>query len=95
MVKVEIVKATQEHIDYMKPRLRESEVKYCWAMAHMSAEEGLQNSFDRSSLCWTALVNGCPTLCWGISGRTILRSSCGRPWLAATNDISKIGFRFG
>jgi len=93
-VEIKIVDATQEYVDDLKGRLRKADIEECWAMAHMDADAGLQLSYDASVLSWIALVNDRPTLCWGVSGNSILRGPCGVPWLLGTDDIHKIGFRF-
>lgn len=92
MAKVNFISATQEHIDTMKGWLRESDEKACWATAHYTADEGLQDSFDKATLCWVALVDDVPVFCCGVSRLTML-STLGVPWLLATDDICKVGFR--
>lgn len=86
------VKATQEHIDALKGRLRDSDKNTCWVLSHCTAEEGLQVSFDTSVLCWVALVYGVPVACCGVSRLTML-SARGVPWLLATDDICKVGLK--
>ena len=92
MVKVKFIKATQEHIDILKGRLRESDEISCWAKNHHTANEGLQYSFERSTLCWVALLDGTPVMCCGV-GRMTMLSTVGIPWLFATDDICKLGFK--
>lgn len=92
MAKINFVNATQEHIDVMKGRLRGSDEEACWATAHLTADEGLQRSFDSSVLCWVALVDTIPVACCGISRRTML-STRGTPWFLATEDLCKVGFK--
>ena len=90
MEKIRFVKATQEHIDALKGRLRDSDTKACWATSRLTANEGLQYSFDISTLCWVALVDDVPVACCGVGRRTML-STQGVPWLMATDDIRKVG----
>lgn len=90
--KIEVVEATQDLIDAMKGRLRQEDKDECWAMAHIGVDEGLQYSFKKAALCWVALVDDVPIICWGVSTTTML-SDYGIPWLLGTDDIEKIGFR--
>lgn len=91
-VNVEFVTATQEYIDGMKGRLRDSDERSCWSGAHITADDGLQRVFDRAVLCWVALVDGVPSVCWGVS-RVTMVSVHGFVWLFSTDDIVKIGIR--
>ena len=92
MAEVRVEEATQEHVDAMIGRLRKADEEECWASAHITADEGLQRSFNNSRLCWTAFVDDVPTLCFGV-GAVSLLSDVGRPWLLGTDDIAKIGLR--
>ena len=92
MVGVKFIKATQEHIDALKGQLRDSDEETCWVTAHFTANEGLQYSFDRSALCWVALIDDAPVFCCGV-GRMTMLSTVGVPWLFATDDICKLGFK--
>lgn len=88
-----IVVATQEHIDEIKGRLRESDKRELWDSIRMGPEEGLQFAFDSSQFCWAATVNDRPVLCFG-AARLNLLSSVGSPWMLATDGIKDVRREF-
>lgn len=90
---VEVVDATQYFIDQLKGRLRKDDEIECWAMAHISADDGLQRSFDSALHCWVVLLGGVPILAFGV-GRPTLLGGVGRPWLLATDDMMKVKRQF-
>lgn len=88
MGKVKVVPATQELIDQLKGRLREADEREAWAMAQVSADIGMQLSYDRALLCWVALLDDVPFLVFGVSRKSLL-SDTGTPWMLATDQITE------
>lgn len=53
--------------------------------------EGLERSFEASSLCWTILVEGKPAGMFGCSGD---EGGTGYAWLTTAPDVAKVRLRF-
>lgn len=84
-----VIMATQEHVDFLKTRLRESDVREIDAALGMSGADGLQQAFDASPMCWTGLCDAEPVLIFGIGTSEL--NKAGIPWLLASDDMSKVG----
>ena len=87
------VQATQEHIDFLIGKLRDTDDKECWAAIRKTADQNLQLGFDRSSLCWAILKGEEPIGCFGVAPTSLL-SNKGVPWLLATPELEKISYNF-
>lgn len=83
---VEVVPAVIDHIEYLKPRLRQADRDEVYAMAGRSAEKGLEEGFIRSEICWTGLWQGEPVACFGVRRVDFLTGS-GIPWLLGSDLI--------
>lgn len=81
--------ATQEHIGFLKPRLRESDIRECEASLGISGSEGLQRSFNTSAFCWTGFYGKEPVLIFGVGALNLL-SDYGAPWMLASDEIRKV-----
>ena len=84
--RVNVVPTLQSHVDQMQGHLRKADRDECWALAHVSAKEGLKCSFNDSALCWTGLYKGKPCICFGVAPMVRL-SKKGQPWLLGTEEI--------
>lgn len=84
-----VIMATQGHVDFLKTRLRESDVREIDAALGISGADGLQQAFDASPMCWTGLCDGEPVLIFGIG--TSEYKTQGVPWLLASDGMSKVG----
>lgn len=88
MAKVRVVPATEEHVDFLKGRLRQSDIDECEASVGMGPDEALVYSFSVSQRAWTALVGDKPILMFGVAAWSLV-SKVGAPWLLGTDDIEK------
>jgi len=93
-IDTEVVEATQELIDKLKGRLRHEDEQECWAMAHVSADEGLQQSFESAHKCWVALWKGEPILAFGVGAGASLLRFRGTPWLLGTEKMKEVKVAF-
>lgn len=91
--KIEVMEASQQLIDKMKPNLRQADAIECWATSHTPVPEALQKGFEDSLMCWVVLVDDFPVACFGVCARSSLRIT-GTPWMLATDKIEKIEYRF-
>ena len=61
-----VVATTQKDVDFLGPRLRDSDIREIDAALGISGVKGLQMSFDVSPFCWTGLCEEEPVLIFGI-----------------------------
>ena len=85
--KTEVVIATQEHVDFLGPRLRESDIEECAAALGIPGDEGMQMSYDVSPQCWTGLGATVPVLMFGVGYNG---GEWGFPWMLASDDIKEV-----
>lgn len=85
--KTEVVKATQEHVDFLKTRLRDGDNQECDAALGIPGAEGMQMSYDTSPHCWTGLCDDVPVLMFGVGDNG---GEWGFPWMLASDDIKKV-----
>jgi len=86
MAKIEIVAATQEYIDALKPRLRATDARECEAV-NQTAAQALQWSFDNSSekMRWVILSDSDPILAFGCA--KLHSETSGGVWILGTDKI--------
>jgi hypothetical protein len=84
---IEIVNATQEHIDALKPRLRASDIRECKAVGD-SAAQILQRSFETCppKMCWAVLSDGEPLFAVGCSVQPE-RPGRGGAWILGSDAL--------
>ncbi len=85
----EIVSTTQEHLDYIIPRLRASAIEEFEAIG-FDPETVLRKLFEVSRDTFTGLADGEPVCCFGIYSATIL-SDLGVPWFTGTEEAARHG----
>lgn len=80
-------------VDYLKDKLRYSDVREIWRSHNHTPEDALKISLDKSSVCLTIFINKIPVGMFGINPETLLGDKA-IIWLLATDDILKIKIRF-
>lgn len=86
--KIEIVPAERSHIRTIARRMRKADREEVFAASGRSPLEALTFSFEKSSLAWTALVNGRPEVMFGAADINIL-NGIAAPWLLGTVAVEK------
>jgi len=86
---VTVVKTTKAHIDAIKDRLREADVREVWDSHHICGAKALRESWQKSFLSWTGLVKGEPVFCFGVGAKSQLHLK-GAPWMLGTDGVEKI-----
>lgn len=81
---------SQDYVDQMKRRLRQSDELEVGAACGQTADWGLQRSYEMSEAAWVGLIDGVPACAFGVV-RTSLLSSVGVPWLLATPEFEEQG----
>lgn len=87
-IKLDIVRAEQAHIDMLKGRLREADIKEIKAVGGTNPDAELQRSFDRSRFTWAASLKEV-VLCFGVASVHEL-SNKGVPWMLSSDKIKDI-----
>ncbi|MFA5217180.1 phage protein Gp13 family protein [Sulfuricurvum sp.] len=85
-------RSVMEDVDYLKDRLRQSDVDEVWASGHHAPYEALRKSFDESIFSLT-IVNGNPIGMFGVAPVAMIGAR-GSVWFLASDDLEKIGRRF-
>jgi len=84
--------AIKSDVDYLKTRLRKSDIDEVWASDHFDPETALRISLEKS--LWSATVqNGHPIAMFGINPEIILGDKA-VVWFLATDDLKLIERRF-
>lgn len=91
MPDVQIVSARPEHIRTIAKRMRKADREEVAAISGKTPGAALCYSLRKSTIAWTAIVDGRPELIWGVADLNIL-SRVGAPWLLGT-DVVEIHFR--
>ena len=92
MTDIEILEATQQHIDDLRAHIRADDRLECWAAYGMDATEAIQTSFNISTLCWAAVRAGRCLAVFGVSpadGSWFSRT-LGVPWLLGSEELSRL-----
>lgn len=93
MVDFEIVKAEEWHAIFIAASLRDSDRVELEVSGRTNFEEVLKRSVSVSSSAWTALINGVPSIIFGVAPVSVL-SGIGAPWLLATNSSKLVRRKF-
>lgn len=80
-------------VEYLAPRLRESDVKEVWASNHHTPFMALYHSYDKSILCLTIEYDGEAVAMFGLNGENVL-SNIGTVWLLGSDELFKHRIRF-
>jgi hypothetical protein len=84
--KIDLVNAEQEHIDYLKGKLRTSDVSFAVKYSGGDVNSLLQTRFDGSILSWVVLLDDVPFICFGVESYSKLNVT-GFTWMVATDVI--------
>lgn len=88
MTHVEIVPALPEHVATIADRMRPADVAEVAAASGRTPHDALLLSLKRSTVCWTALLDGQPELMFGVGDLNILTRT-GSPWLLGTDAVER------
>ncbi len=88
VVDIEIVPARAAHILTIARRMRQADRDEVFAASGYTPAEALIYSLRRSSIAYTALIDGKPEVMFGAADLNIL-AGIGVPWLLGTDAIDK------
>lgn len=84
--RISIVKATEQHIDDIAPRMREDDAREVWAMQYMTPSQALARSLWLSDYTFAGLVDGRAEVMWGVGSLSPV-FGVGMPWLLGTDAV--------
>ena len=87
-VNIEIVPARAAHVRSIARRMRQADRDEVAAASGKTPGEALMFSLRKSSLAWTAIVDGRPEVMFGVGDLNIL-AGIGAPWLLGTDAVER------
>lgn len=73
--------------------MRQADREEVLAASGRSPAQALAYSLRKSSVAWTALVNGRPEVMWGVGDINVL-AGIGAPWLLGTDEVPRYFIHF-
>lgn len=83
MATVEIIPATEQHVDEIARAVRPADVEELWATTMSSPRAVMMRGLKYSDKAMVGLVNGKAVCMWGIVHESLI-GPCGAPWMVAT-----------
>jgi len=80
-------------VTHVASNLRQADVEETWAFYGRCPKALVLESFKKSHMCWTGLLNGEPVITFGCATEDRLESR-GSPWLVGTPKLEQVPFTF-
>lgn len=93
MLNVQILPATQEHIEEILPNVRQADLQEFMAINGWDARRVLETGVRTSTFSVAGLANGKVVTIFGVAPKSMIGGS-GIPWLVATDELEKYQFAF-
>jgi len=90
---ITVTRSTRGDAEHLKHNMRQCDKDEIWASHHFTPEQAVDYSIKKTIFCLTVKVAGVPAVMFGVNGESILGHK-GIIWMLATDDITKINFRF-
>ena len=90
---ISIIPAVVDHAIDLAPRLRRSDRLEVMYSSGLNSLDALTQSIQFSKVCWTALIDGRPEICWG-AAEFPPNPSMGIVWLLSSEEMYRIPGRF-
>ena len=87
-VEISVVKAEPAHIRTIARRMRSADREEVFAASGKSPVQALVYSLRKSSVAYTAIIDGRPELMFGVGDLNIL-AGIGAPWLLGTDAVER------
>ena len=88
MARIEIIPAEASHLEHIAAVLRQADRDEVTALTGRDVLSVVTESFERSSVCMVALVDGRPEVIFGAGDLSVL-TRLGAPWLLGSDAIKK------
>lgn len=93
MLNVQIIPATQAHIEEILPNVRQADIAEFMAINGWDARRVLETGVRTSTFSVAGLANGRVVTIFGVAPKSMIGGS-GIPWLVATDELEKYQFAF-
>ncbi len=93
MINVQVVQATQAHIEQMIPNVRQADIAEFKAINGWDARRVLETGIRTSTFSVAGLVNDRVVTIFGVAPKSMIGGN-GIPWLVATDELEKYQFAF-
>lgn len=88
-----IVPSAADLVAHVAANLRQADAEEIWAFYGRCPKAMVLESFAKSNMAWTGLLDGEPVITFGCSTDDMLESN-GVPWLAGTPKLEQVPFTF-
>lgn len=89
MIDVQIIPATEEHLQMILPDVRQADIDELYAVSLMTTEDALRVGLRTATMAWSGFANGELVTMFGVSPASMIGGN-GTPWLVGTSRIEKI-----
>ncbi|EET2418791.1 hypothetical protein DIV81_005107, partial [Escherichia coli] len=88
MIDVQIIPATEEHLQMILPDVRQADIDELYAVSLMTTEDALRVGLRTATMAWSGFANGELVTMFGVSPASMIGGN-GTPWLVGTSRIEK------
>ncbi|MEB7922396.1 hypothetical protein NGJ69_01485 [Atlantibacter hermannii] len=88
MIDVQLLPATDEHIQLILPNVRQADIDELYAVSLMSTEEAIRVGIRTATMSWSGFANGELVTMFGVSPASMIGGN-GIPWLVSTRLVEK------
>lgn len=88
-----IVISEADMVAHVASNLRQADIEEAWAFYGRCPKALVLESFEKSHLCWTGLLDGEPVITFGCCTFDLFESN-GVPWLVGTSKLEQVPFTF-
>ena len=88
-----IVISEADMVAHVASNLRQADIEEAWAFYGRCPKVLVLESFEKSHLCWTGLLDGEPVITFGCATFDLFESN-GVPWLVGTSKLEQVPFTF-
>lgn len=88
MIDVQIIPATEEHLQMILPDVRQADIDELYAVSLMTTEDALRVGLRTATMAWSGFANRELVTMFGVSPASMIGGN-GTPWLVGTSRIEK------
>lgn len=88
MIDVQLIPATEEHLQLILPNVRQADIDELYAVSLLSTEDAIRIGMRTATMSWSGFANGELVTMFGVSPASML-SGKGTPWLISTHVVEK------
>ncbi|MDW4578486.1 MULTISPECIES: hypothetical protein [Enterobacteriaceae] len=88
MIDVQLLPATEDHIQLILPNVRPADIDELYAVSLMSTEDAIRVGIRTATMAWSGFANGELVTIFGVSPASMIGGN-GIPWLVSTHLVEK------